>query len=228
MRLSLRNVSGLAIARLILGAGAAAGCGGPSVSDIAVQRVTLTLQGVASAPEVASIGEPAEGLGVARAVIHARAVRFEACEKNVEPLVLDPRAYELLHDPAPSESISTAVSEWCGLQVDIGPARASETDEEPAAAIYVEVTDESGEAFTLTSDAVTTLRFETDAASSFGDQPLLLGVDVSKWLADLPLDGDASEQLAEQLKSAAALYVDANGNGRLDDDEVDAIAQSEP
>ena len=225
MRLSVRHASYVAAIQLLLGASAVVGCGGPSIAEITDQRVTLTLQGIASAPDVAAIGERKEGLGVARAVIHAGAVRLEACRDGVEALELEPRAYELLQAPAPSESISTAARELCGLQVDIAPA----TGDEPRAAIYVEGTDQNGEAFTLTSDERVTLRFETDAASSFGEQPLLLGVDVSTWLADLPLDDAASEQLAGRLKRATALYVDDNDNGTLDDDdELTAIPESEP
>lgn len=214
---------------LCLGAAALWGCGGPAVGDITSQEVTLTLQGMASAPDVAAIGEPAEGgLGVARVVVRASTITFEPCRKNVEGITLDPRAYELLQHPAPSETVTTAVQEWCGLQLDLEPNAFNRAEGVPEdATLYIEVTGESGETHTLTSEETTSLHFQTDAAASFGEQPLLLGFDVSRWLADVPLDTGSSEALAAQLKIAAALYVDTNGNGRLDDDEQTPLAEAE-
>lgn len=226
---SVRKPSSLAFSLLFVSSSLGLGCGGPTVADIVESEVTLTVQGVASAPDVAAIGEPEAGLGVTRAVLRVSGVKLEPCRESVNELVLAPRAYELLDTPAPSESVSTAVQELCGLQVDIEPSSTSQVDGVPeAATLYVEGSDEKGEAFALTSDAVTSLRFETDQSASFGEQPLLLGIDVSTWLADLPRDEDVSEQLADQLKGAAALFVDGNGNGKLDDDEQTPIAPSAP
>lgn len=230
MPLPLREPSRVTILAFSLSASAIGGCGGPSVADITGREVSLTLEGIASAPEIAAIGEPAEGgLGVTRAVLRAGAVRFEACQKDVEELALAPRAYELAGDPPPSERVTTAVQELCGVQIDVEATGSNRAEAVPdAATLYVEVSDESGESSILTSEAALSLRFETEAASSFGEQPLLLGVDVSTWLADVPLDADVSEQLAQQLRSSAALYIDANGNGALDDDERTPLAASQP
>ncbi|HYQ17577.1 MAG TPA: hypothetical protein VEQ58_17510 [Polyangiaceae bacterium] len=196
------------------------------------QEVTLTVSGVASAPDVAAIGDSEGGLGVSLAVISSTALRFEPCDDGASDVALAPRSYELLGDPPPSESITTAVQNWCGLRVDVGPATAEVEGVPEGASLYVEASDSDGTPLSFTSDASSTLRFETDAAASFGNQPLLLGIDVSVWLADLPLDPDmsdaAAEQLSSQLQAAARLFVDDNGNGKLDDDETASAIESTP
>ena len=233
MQLSTSTLSSLRPTVAIALAGLAVACGGPTVGELAAQEVTLTVSGVASAPEVAAIGKPTSGLGVSRAFVSTTALRFQACDEGAADVALTPRAYELLSDPPPSESITTAVQELCGLRVDIGPAEQGGTDGVPqGATLYAEATDESGASFAFTSEASSSLRFEADAAKSFGSEPLLLGIDVSTWLGGLPLDAETSDETAErfaaQLADAAALFVDANGNGVLDDDEREPLLQSKP
>jgi hypothetical protein len=208
---------------LLLGmASATVACGGPALGDIVEQEVTLTVSGVASEPKVASIGEPDEGLGVSRASLRTSRVTFEPCGANVAAIELEPRVYELVSVPAPSERITTAVEDFCGLRLDIEPKGDAST-------LAVEATNAEGEPLELSSDAATSLHFETDASASFGLEPLLLGIDVSIWLADLPADeAEAGAQLVEKLPPAAALYVDGNRNGKLDADETEPIATSAP
>ncbi|HYP89187.1 MAG TPA: hypothetical protein VEQ59_13565 [Polyangiaceae bacterium] len=200
-------------------------CGGPTVGELAAQEVTLTVTGIASAPDVASIGEPQGGLGVSRAFLSTIALRFEPCDAGAADVSLAPRAYDLLSEPAPSETITTAVQALCGLRVDIGRATSSVDGVPDDATLYVEGTLDDGEPFSSASEATSTLRFEAGSSGSFGDQPLLLGVDVSSWLADRTA---SSDPLSEGLVGAAALYIDANGNGELDDDEQEPRLASAP
>lgn len=207
------------------------GCGGPDVADLAAQELTLTVSGVTTEPDVAKIGEPRAGLGVSRAVLSTTSLRFEPCQADVDELLLGPRSYELLADPAPSERVTTAVQELCRLELEIGPAGASSPEGVPKrAALYVEAQNDSGDQLSFESDETSTLRFATDPGASFGREPLLLGIDFGVWLANLAeQDADAaSERLAAQLQDAAALYVDANGNGELDDAERTPLLTSQP
>jgi hypothetical protein len=227
MRLSILAGSRLALACSSL----AIGCGGTSVAEISEQEVTLTLRTVASAPEVADVGEPAGGYGVSRVFMAARAVRFEACEAGVSDLILAPRGYDLASDPPPSERITTAVSEFCALNIDVEAPEAAPDGIADGVGLYLEAESSGpGIAYSLTTPF--SLRFQADPASSFGAQPLLLGFDVSTWLANLSLDPALAETAFEmfetQLHDAAALYVDLNGNGALDDDEREPLVRSEP
>ncbi len=208
-----------------------AACGGPAVGDLDQGEVLITVAGVAGKPEVAAIGDSQGGLSVARAFVSTSAMTVIPCRSGAGEIELDPRGYELISDPPMSERISTAVYELCGLRLSIEPVAENATDGVPdGASVYFEGQDADGADFTLQSDVGTVLLFETDDGSSFGDLPLLLGFDVSSWLAGLPLADDTANESAMQLDSqlvdAAALYVDSNGNGALDDDEQTPVAHA--
>jgi hypothetical protein len=96
--------------------------------------------------------------------------------------------------------------------------------------MYVEAEAGDGTAVTLTSESSSSLLLEAEAGKSFGEQPLLLGIDVSVWLAGLPLPEEMAEMSGElfesQLQGAAAIYVDANGNRVLDEGEETPVARA--
>jgi hypothetical protein len=207
------------------------GCGGPEVGDIVGNEVSVTVTGVASAPEVAAIGEAQGGSLVTRAFVSASSLSLMPCRDSAGAVSLGARGYDLLSDPAPSERVTTAVYELCGLRVDIDPVSESATDGvPPGSSLYVEGQDAAGEAFSLSSERSVSLLFEAEDGSSFGEQPLLLGFDLSIWLAGLPLPeeyADAALDLFDaHLVDSAALYVDSNGNQALDDDEQTPVARA--
>lgn len=207
------------------------GCGGPSVADLAQDEVVLTVSAVVSDAEVASTGESQGGLGVSRAFVSASAVTLLPCLSDASPLGLGARGYELAQDPPMTERVTTAVSELCGLRVEIDPVDAVTAEGvEPGTTLYVAATDADGNDVTLSSDASLSLLFEPEAGASFGDQPLLLGFDVSIWLAGLPLPEEMADQSAAlldaQLRESAALYVDRNLNHALDADEQTPVARA--
>jgi hypothetical protein len=198
-------------------------CGGPSVAEVTQEHVTLTVRAFASDPAVANVGKPDGGIGVARAYLSASAVSLIPCS-GAEQIVLDPRGYELVNEPPYSELVTTAVDEFCGLRVDVDPVDESAAEDVPrGSSLYVAGEDAERKPLTLSSSSSFSLLFETDKSQSFGHEPLILGFDVSTWLAGLPLPEDmtdASTQLfEEQLYGSAALYADKNGNGSLDEDE---------
>lgn len=209
----------------------AAACGGPEVGDIVGNEVNLTVTGIASTPEQAALGEPQAGLGVSRAFVSSSALSLLPCSANASDVTLGARGYELLQEPPPSERVSTAAFELCGLRVDVDPVSESAVDGIPeGSSLYVEGKNAAGEPFTLASERSVSLLFEPESGSSFGEQPLLLGFDVSVWLAGLPLPAELADMSAElfdaQLLDAAALYVDSNGNQVLDDDEQTPVARA--
>jgi hypothetical protein len=201
------------------------------LGELETSAVTVTLAGLASQPDVAALGEPESGLGVSRAYVSASSLSLVPCRSSAAELVLPSRGYELVQTPPPREYVTTAVTELCGLRLEVEPLGETAGAGVPeGASLYVEGQDAMGDSFSLASDASLSLLFEATEAASFGDLPLLLGFDVSTWLAGLPVPEDmAAEQrqaFEAQLLDAAALYVDANENGALDDDEAMPVASA--
>jgi hypothetical protein len=211
--------------------GLSTACGSPSVGELEESEVSLTVTAVASAPDVAAVGDAQGGLGVSRAFLSASAVTLVPCLADAGSVPLGARGYELLAQPPASERVTTAVSKLCGVQLDIDAVDATTSaDLAPGTTLYVEARDADGTSITLASEQAHALLLEPEPGESFGDQPLLLGVDVSLWLAGLPLPDDKSDEQAaqfdSQLEDAVALYVDSNGNQALDDDEQTPVAHA--
>jgi hypothetical protein len=206
-------------------------CGGPSVGDILGDEVRMTATGVASSPEIASIGEASGGLGVTRLYVSTSSLSVLPCSADASDIVLGARGFDLLTSPPPHETISTSVTELCGLRIDIDPVSQNALDGIPeGAALYVEGTDAQGAAFALSSDTSSSILLEAVDGKAFGDTPLLLGLDVSSWLDGVSLAGDMTSQAQElldvQTSAAIALYVDENENQSLDDDETTPVARA--
>jgi len=198
-----------------------------------VQEVVFSVVATASAPDVAAVGETQGGLGVSRAFVSVHGLDLIPCSAGASDIALDARGYDLLTSPPPSEAVETAVTAYCGLHVDILPVSRNATAGIPkGASLYVEGQDVDGKAFALSSQSSISILFTPAEGASFGDQPFLLGFDLSVWLAGLPLPAEMADTSAmlfdSQLAGAVALYVDSNGNQALDADEQTPIAQPMP
>jgi hypothetical protein len=205
-------------------------CGGPTVADLLDDEVTLSLSARSSQPELVALGESEGGLAVSRVVVRATSITFGSCRTGVSDLVLDARAYDLLAKDAPYETVSTAVTELCRVEVDLGARSESSIGGLPeAATVFVDGEDELGAQLERSSERAFSLRFE--AADGPFRPPLLLSVDLAVWLADLP-PPEAEEEATEatfvaQLVAASALYSDTDGDHLLDDDESTPLASAE-
>ena len=223
---------------VVAGAGLALlGCSSPALGELETSTVSLTLTTTASNPAVATTGEPAGGLVVSRVFVSASSLTLQPCRADAAEIVLPPRGYDLLTTPAPSEYVTTAVTELCGLRLDIDPLAQNATDGIPeGASIYVEGTDAAGTPFTLASEQSLSLMLEANADASFGELPLLLAFDLSTWLAAIPMAEGMSEAMIEmaiemfelQARTSLAVYVDSDESGTLDEGEQTAVAQPAP
>lgn len=209
-------------------------CGGPSVGDILGEEVRMTVTGVASAPEVASIGDSNGGLGVTRLYVSTSSITTLPCRDDANDIVLGARGFDLLTSPPPHETISTSVTELCGLRLDVDPVSRNELEGIPnGAALYAEGTDAEDTAFTFWTESSSSILLEAASGVAFGERPLLLGFDVSTWLAGLPLadelpdrESQQHELLDAQALGALALYVDADDDQKLDEDEQTPVARA--
>jgi len=206
-------------------------CGGPSVGDVESQALTLQVSGVYLGPKAVPSGDDARGdFTMSRALISVDSMQLTPCASGSAPITLDPRVYDLLADPPLGETVTTAVTEFCTLRIDLTPSpdvteSASSSDE----SLLLEAKDETAAKITYAGEDSPSLTFTADNGDFFGDQPLLLGFDLSGWLAYLA--GGATNPLPglfdSTLTDVAALYVDTNGNQQLDADEQTPVAHAQ-
>lgn len=209
------------------------GCGSPQIAEGQVSAISVTLTTTASDPAIATAGEPAGGLVVTRAFLSASSLTLLPCDSKAAELILPPRGYDLVSTFPPNEYVTSAVTDLCALRLDIDPLAQNASDGVPeGASIFVEGSDGAGVPFALSSEQSLSLMLETATDTTFGETPVFLGFDLSKWLAAIPLTEDmiktATELLETQLRSAIGLYADTNASGALDGDELQAIAQTPP
>jgi hypothetical protein len=210
-----------------LGGALAVGCGGPSVGDIESQAVTLQVSGVYLGPRAIAAGDERGDVTMARALLSVDGMTLTPCAAGAGAIAIDPRIYDLLADPPLGETVTTAVSEFCTLRVDLGPSP-DLMEDASAESLVLEAQDETGAKLNYVGEDSPSLTFTADRDTTFGAQPLLLGFDLSVWLAYLadsttdPSPGPFDSTLLD----AAALYVDGNGNGALDDDEQTPVAHA--
>lgn len=207
-------------------------CGGPSAGEIVQQRLTVTLSATSSQPQLAAPEESQGGLAVTRAFVAASAMTLVPCSDDVASVVLGARGYDLLVDPA--EEVTTGVSDWCAIELDLDPVNEASAEGVPdGATLYVEATDAQGAEYVFASERSQALRFETTGGGAFVGASLVLGFDLALWLTGLPIaEPDMTEAETElldsQLRSAVALYADGNENEQLDEDEATPIAIAAP
>jgi hypothetical protein len=204
-------------------------CGNGALAEISEQEVALTVSGVTSEPELAALGDSQGGLGIERAALRVSAITLSACRESTADLTLGARTYDLLSEPRSGETVLTAVNELCRLRVDVDAGSPDDAGALPDdASLFVAGADAEGEPVSWTSQSSYALVFDAAEGESFGREPLLLGFDLATWLESLPeLDAeDAALQFEAQLVRAAALYVDADGDRELDEDERTPIARA--
>jgi len=208
-------------------AGLPVGCGGPAVADLQNNVVALVVTAVSSAPEVAAVSEHAGGHVVTRAFINASSLRLLPCSEDAANITLPARGYDLLAEQLPAEEVTTAVTELCGIRIDIDPIAQNDVEGVPEdTAVYLQGTKADGTPFELRSSLSVSLLLEAASGESFGELPLLLGFDVGVWLANInPTNVAAPERLEEKTKASAAIYVDANDNQVWDADERTPVAR---
>jgi hypothetical protein len=196
------------------------------LTGLETSRVTLVLSAESSAPEVATLSEPAGGLVVTRAFVSLSSLAILPCEVDAADILLSASGYELVGAARVLEEVTTAVQELCGIRLDIDPLDQNSGDGVPeGASIYLEGEEADGTPFQLASSLSQSLLLEAESGVSFGALPLLVAVDVGVWLKDInPTSPQAPELLAENLASAVLLYADVSGNHLLDEDERTPIA----
>lgn len=207
-----------------------AACGGPSVGDIESQALTLQVSGMYLGSKAVASGDERGDFTMSRALISVDSMTLTPCASGAGAIVLDPRVYDLRATPPLGETVTTGVSEFCALRVDLAPSPdlKERSGSNVSESLVLEAQDETGAKVTYAAEDSPSLTFTPDGDTTFGDQPLLLGFDLSVWLEYLagsatnPLPGSFDSTLTD----AAALYVDSNGNGALDDDEQTPVAHA--
>ena len=209
------------------------GCGGPTLGELETPAVSVVVTAISTDADVVAAGEPQGGLGVERAFVSMSSLTLTPCRRDASEITLSPRGYELVSELPNEELVQTAVTDLCGMRFEVDPLAENATEGVPeGVGLYVAGSSAAGMAYELASERTLSLSFEVEEDASFGNQPLLLGFDLSVWLAAIPVE-PGTEEVAQtlfenQLHAAVALYADSNENHAVDADEQTPVATAAP
>jgi hypothetical protein len=209
--------------------------------DSSVTSVALTA--TSTDEDVIALHSESAPLSVDEVGLSLRTLEIVPCAADAAPLAHVDYPVDLAVDPPARASFESGVSDYCALRVDVAPS----TDVAPAAlqglAVHLFGVRSDDVRFEIRSALDFDLSLVTPSGSAFGAKHLALGFDLAVWLAGIDLgaaeltdgvalvDSDVNAELLAAFQantaSAVALYVDADRDGVLDDDELSSIATSD-
>jgi hypothetical protein len=150
---------------------------------------------------------------------------------------------DLLHLPPPKIIFESAVTDFCGLDLDLAPAPGGSLPDLKGLTAVFRGTRADGAAFELHSKLTSSLQFH-NAAKVLDAKHLVLGADLEAWLSGVDLDGadtmddgsvlvdaDHNPDLLSAFDGAAltalALYEDTNGDETLTDAELVPVSTAQ-
>lgn len=213
-----------------------AGCTGETdlPPDTALPEIAVSALGT----EVSS-----QDLSLGTAWLHLGRLDFIPCDPGSATLGTTDFPVNVFVDPPSSLMLDSAVSDYCKIRVELAPSTATDPHVLSGATVHVTGSRGADDAdFELTSTVTTTLEFVS--ATPLPVNRLWLGVDFETWFADADVgsaDVDDAADVAfvdaehnadvlaafdDATSLALSLYVDANDDGHLTDDELEPVARA--
>lgn len=180
---------------------------------------------------------------VASAELSLALVELVPCTTDAAILQTHDFPIELLYEPWPHVIFVSAVTDFCGVDLNLAPAPAAAAggplpDLQNLTALF-RGTRADGTTFEIHSTLTLNFAF-MESGSTLDAAHLVVGADLSRWFSDVDLDNadltdgvalvdtDHNPDLLAAFDAGAAtafaLYVDANGDGALTDDELTPVA----
>lgn len=178
---------------------------------------------------------PERDIAVSDARLALEMLLFVPCDPGSAKLGTRDFRINLLVYPPSSLTLDSFVPDYCRIEADLAPP----STELPTT--HLAGTRADGTPFELTSRQTLALDLDSvPAGQPFNPTKLVLGADLSAWLADVDLDGaettdgtvlidaDHNADLLETFEAttvdALSLYFDANDDGLLTDEEREPVA----
>ena len=146
---------------------------------------------------------------------------------------------DLFADPPARATFETAVSDYCGVRIEIAPSPSATPEELTGLSAFISGTRSDDLPFEVRSTEQVT--FDFDAGTALDAAHLVLAVDPEPWFVDADvhgatttpdgialIDADNNPDILAAFEGdtalAIALYVDADGDGALAGDELTPVA----
>jgi hypothetical protein len=184
---------------------------------------------------------PAQGLALENAWVFVRRLSLVPCDASAASLSTYDFPIDLFHEPPARVTFESAVTEYCAVRLAIAPFGGSTPAELDGLSAFVNGTRSDDVPFELRSTLETTLELAS-ANGPLDATKLVLGIELGHWFVDADVHGatttdgtalideESNPSVLEHFDAATALafalYVDANGDGELTDDELTPVASA--
>jgi hypothetical protein len=179
-----------------------------------------------------------QGLTLTLAELSFHDISVVSCVVDAAELHTYDFPIDLFNDPPANLEFISAVTDFCGVSIEIAPASGSDLPDLQGLSVLFRGTRADAVPFEVRSTLDVNLDLETGAALDAAH--LVLGVDLDAWLTNVDVSGaDATEDgvtidaehnpdllstFDAAVSSAVALYVDTNGDRTLTGDELTPVA----
>jgi hypothetical protein len=225
----------------LLAALAIVGCGGSGEGmPVSSSIVTIALTATSTDESRIALRSESASLSVVELGLSLRSLAIVPCSPDAAAIAQRDYPVDLAVEPPAKADFESSVTGYCSVVVDVAPS----TSDDPAVleglSVFVRGTRSDAVPFEVRS----ALPLAVDL-SSMGDSPidahyLALGFDLATWFEGVDVEGatvtdgtafidatsntDVLDAFDANGLAAAALYEDADRDGVLDEDELDAIA----
>jgi hypothetical protein len=183
---------------------------------------------------------PTQGLVLEEARIFLEHLSLVPCDTSAAPLTTDDFPIDLFHDPPAHVTFESAVTDYCGVRLDVAPFGGSAPAALAGLSVFVSGVRSDDATFTLASTLAGTLVLVSDTGPLDATK-LVLGVTPEHWFADADVHGaevspegvavidalhnpDVLAGFEAGTAPAFALYVDADADGLLTGEELTPVA----
>jgi hypothetical protein len=187
-------------------------------------------------------GPTGQGLSLDRTWVSLSRVTLVPCASDAARLSTYDFPVNLLAASPAHLSFESAVSDYCAVHLELGPATASRPAELTGLSAFVTGARSDDEPFELRSTLATSLDF-VSPVGPLDAMKLFVGVDLDAWFTDADVNGAAAGDSGVVLVDgtsnpdvlaafdagvglAFSLYVDADGDEKLAGDELTPVASA--
>jgi hypothetical protein len=225
------------LARAVLVPWLAASSGCSSDVDIPPDSELPEISVSALATEVS-----AQGLALTSGWLALAKLTFVPCDPGSASLGTTDFPVNLFVEPPSSLLLDSAVSDYCRIQATLAPGTESYPQTLEGLSVHVAGALADDTPFELSSTVPASLEFVSASGKPFAVTKLWLGVDFDVWFADADvtsaevsddvvlIDAEHNDDVLASFDAATSLalslYVDANDDGKLTDDELEPVARA--
>ena len=225
----------------LLAALAMAGCGGSEEGvPVSSSIVTIALTATSTDESRIAVRSESASLSVVELGLSLRSLSIVPCSPDAAAIAQRDYPVDLAAEPPAQANFESSVKGYCSVVLDVAPSSADEPAVLEGLTVFVRGTRSDAVPFEVRSEFPLVIDLSSSEGAPIDAHHLALAFDLATWFEEVDVEGatvtdgtafidatsntDVLEAFDANGLAAAALYEDADRDGVLDEDELNAIA----